>query len=183
VYHIQQSETGALIVDDNQNPVSDQVARQLIADLSKSYAPAAYIYLACNPTVEPMIYKIGYSAQEPEKRMSQLRYEEQNDAIFLLHTIACKSAESARVREAQYHDFFEDLHVRGEWFALPGYWIECLIDTESEEYINWCLKFHYMKTLFELCEATDGKCLEEFSVEEFGYLEAFIAKEKALLSA
>lgn len=177
MYQIKRNRAGLTILDGAGNPMAIDEARQIINDLFKSYAPPAYVYLACNPLAEPMEYKIGYSTQDTEKRMAQLRYQEENDAIFLMHTIPCRNAESARAIEARYHGFFEEEWVRGEWFELPSHWVQALLDTEHEDVAEWKLHFYYAKWLAEEAQSTNGACFDGLSKEELDRISEWIRND------
>lgn len=132
-YQIQETEQGLALIDPAGNAVSFDEAHQVINQLMDTYAHPAYVYLACKPDLPRMEYKIGYSGQEPERRMSQLRYQTQDDRIFLLHTIACKTSQSALKLETEIHEWFEGQHIQGEWFYLDRGDITMLLDIQSEE--------------------------------------------------
>lgn len=165
-YWLRDSDKGFEIVDRAGQSVSFDEAHRVINSLLETYAFPAYVYIACKPTLPNMEYKIGYSAQNPEKRMSQLRYQEKDDRIFLLHTIACDSVSDAIRLETNLHGYFNRSHIRGEWFCLKRSDIQMLLESENEATLSFQIVYHWVLGLVHRAVKTNGKCFDGMTDEE-----------------
>lgn len=108
-------------------PASIQEARRVIGELMNAYPSPGCVYVAEKIEAGLSIYKIGMTGQEPTKRLHQIRFDEGDPTINLIHTINCADIAEARALERWLHEFFTIQHVRGEWFEL------------ADEDISWLL--------------------------------------------
>jgi len=67
--------------------------------------------------------KIGRTSGDPNKRVDTLNSNYPVDSIKLLHII--KSGDTAK-HEKEFHDYFADKRVKGEWFKLTEEDIEMI---------------------------------------------------------
>lgn len=175
-YQLVEKPTGLTIVDPDGKPVSFDEAHRTINQLMDTYAHPAYVYLACRPTLPRMEYKIGYSGQVAEQRMSQLRYQEKDDRIILLHTIACKSSQSALKLETEMHDWFELDHIRGEWYSLDSGAVRFLLDVQSEDEADSKFYRYNVRSLIAIPPDVYSEWMHTLSDEEYDEHMAMIIK-------
>lgn len=175
-YQLVEKPTGLTIVDELGAAVSFDEAHQVINQLMNTYAHPAYVYVACRAKLPNMEYKIGYSGQSPEARMSQLRYQEKDDRIILLHTIACKSSQSAIKLESEIHEWFEDDHIRGEWYSLDSGAVRFLLGVQSEDEANSKHLRYIVRSLIAIPTDVYSAWMDTLSDEEYDEHMALIIK-------
>jgi Meiotically Up-regulated Gene 113 (MUG113) protein len=104
--------------------ITKEMAQQLIKDLMNNYPSVGCVYIAVKIENDKAIFKIGMTGQELSARLSQIRFDEGDPMISILHVIRCVSMAEARDLEKELHSWFKHNHVRGEWFALTNEQLE-----------------------------------------------------------
>lgn len=123
--------TKPLILDDNGYPLDDRSAKEVIASLIQSYPIPGFVYIAEKHEDTQTIYKIGITGQEITSRLRQIRSDESDSTITILHTIPCKTMNDARSLERWFHRRFFARNIRGEWFDLQQNEVEWILSLEA----------------------------------------------------
>lgn len=89
----------------------------LLVNEMKYALGAACVYVISNKATSA--YKIGWTGQQIDRRVSQVRTETgRRKGVELEFTVPCKSHSAARALEYQLHLEFASKRIQGEWFAL-----------------------------------------------------------------
>jgi hypothetical protein len=108
--------------------ITGQQAQVLITNLMNAYPLSGKVYVALKYEEGQPIYKIGITGQELSARMSQIRFDESDPTIALIHVIQCETMRQARLLERWLHNHFKCENVRGEWFRLTTNQLNWLCD-------------------------------------------------------
>jgi hypothetical protein len=116
-YKLIVNEDGAIILDQGAMAVDTETALSLLDLLHQRYERLACVYVVRN--VAMGAYKIGWTAQRIEARVSQIRYDVGDwQGVDIDVTIPCPSTSEARQLEAELHTQFAGKRLYGEWFNL-----------------------------------------------------------------
>ena len=107
----------------------------------KSTKPIGYVYfIECvfeekkkkKSNDDSTLCKIGRTKSDPEKRLKQL----QTGNPFTLKLICALKDENYGAIEKQFHTYYKEERVRGEWFMIPNVDLKIIIEeaTESKKY-------------------------------------------------
>jgi hypothetical protein len=140
-YKLVVNEDGAIILNQESEAVNSDTAFTLLDLLHERYERPACVYVVHNAAMEA--YKIGWTAQKIESRVSQIRYDVGGwQGVELEFTLPCSSVSEARQLEVQLHTRFKDKHLYGEWFKLTDEDVNYLQDlwVLSSEVQSYSLK-------------------------------------------
>jgi len=119
------------ILDASGYPLDDHSAKQVIANLIESYPLPGFVYIAEKHEDTRTIFKIGITGQEITSRLRQIRSDEGDSSITIVHTIPCKTMDKARLLERWFHRRFSARNIRGEWFDLRQNEIDWIFALEA----------------------------------------------------
>ncbi len=114
------------ILNESNEPITPEAAQLLISELMASYPGPGSVYVLMKSEANRTIYKIGFTGQELSARLRQIRFDEGDPTITILHVIKCSSVVEARILERWLHELFKFENVRGEWFRLEYHQIQWL---------------------------------------------------------
>lgn len=115
-YKVTLTSRGVSITDQAGAYVSEEIVAEIAYRLERSAPKMPYIYLLVEPTWNA--YKIGYSTQPIEKRISQIA-SNHHAKPQLVHRIMCGSVMVTRDVEDDMHRYYKQYHFWKEWFYLP----------------------------------------------------------------
>lgn len=123
-YRIVLSEMGIKLCSDDGSSLNYNEARELIDELDRAYPKPSIVYVLRNP--QSGFYKIGYTSNPINKRVSQIQSREQINNLDVINIYERHNAAEARELESYLHNHYQDNHVYGEWFDLDSFDIAVL---------------------------------------------------------
>ena len=85
------------ILNESNEPITPEAAQLLISELMASYPGPGSVYVLMKSEANRTIYKIGFTGQELSARLRQIRFDEGDPTITILHVIKCSSVVEARI--------------------------------------------------------------------------------------
>jgi hypothetical protein len=146
-----------IIIEDDQIKILDRAGQEVepetAARITKSLLirygtdninpVPAVVYLLFSPNMK--LYKIGVTSQRIEERVSAISRDVGDTNLQIIQTIGCDSPSEAYQLEASLHDWFDDVRIEGEWFALDEIDIEAISQINPPTLlsdIGWFTYFH-----------------------------------------